>query len=113
MLPLVVNFELPETIADYTHRIGRTGRAGNPGTALTLLSVKDYRMMMDIEKELILDLGRETVEDFEPTEKKPRLIKPKQKKLSEKKAGNRERVAKRGPKKKKTTKRDEGRSFRR
>ncbi|WP_228281181.1 DEAD/DEAH box helicase [Malaciobacter pacificus] len=114
MLPVVVNFELPETIADYTHRIGRTGRAGNPGTAITLLSVKDYRMMMDIEKELILDLGRQTVEDFEPTEKKPRLVKPKPKKLSEKKAGNREKVAKRGPKKsKKTTKRDEGRSFRR
>ena len=50
MLPLVVNFELPETVSDYTHRIGRTGRAGQSGLAITLLSVKDYRAMKDIEK---------------------------------------------------------------
>lgn len=114
MLPVVVNFELPETIADYTHRIGRTGRAGNAGTAITLLCVKDYKMMREIEKELILDIPRETIDDFEPTEKKPRIRQKKPIKLSEKKAGNRERAAKRAPKKsKKTTKRDDGRNFRR
>lgn len=114
MLPLVVNFELPQSIADYTHRIGRTGRAGNAGLAITLLSVKDYAMMEDIQKELILDIPRETIEDFEPTEKKPRIKKHKVKKLSEKKAGTRQIKEKRtSNKKRKTTKRDEGRNFRR
>ncbi|MFA9374981.1 MAG: helicase-related protein, partial [Poseidonibacter sp.] len=74
MLPLVVNFDLPETTADYTHRIGRTGRAGQTGIALTLLSVKDYKQMKEIEKELIIDLKREVIEGFEPTEKKPRIF---------------------------------------
>ena len=39
LLPIVVNYALPETTADYTHRIGRTGRAGNPGIVY-FLSVK-------------------------------------------------------------------------
>ena len=113
MLPLVVNYELPESISDYTHRIGRTGRAGNKGTALTLLSVKDYKMMSKIEKELILDIKREIIEDYEPTEKKPRIKQKKPKKLSEKKATSRVNKEKRPQKKsKKTTKRDENRNFR-
>ncbi|MGE3300399.1 MAG: DEAD/DEAH box helicase, partial [Arcobacter sp.] len=75
LLPVVVNFALPETIADYTHRIGRTGRAGNAGTAITLLSVKDYKFMIEIEKELIINIPRIEMEGFETTEKKPRLFK--------------------------------------
>ena len=122
MLPLVVNFELPETIADYTHRIGRTGRAGQSGLAITLLSVKDYKMMKEIEKELILDLGREIVDDFEPVEKKPRIFVHKRRPLSQKK-GLKDKFGKPKTTKKttqkakqkaskKTTKRDANRSFR-
>jgi len=122
MLPLVVNFELPETINDYTHRIGRTGRAGQSGFAITLLSVKDYKAMKAIEKELILDLGREIVEGFEPTEKKPRIFVHKRRPLSQKK-GLKDKYGKPKTTKKttqkakqkvskKTTKRDANRNFR-
>lgn len=116
MLPHVVNFELPETTADYTHRIGRTGRAGNEGTAVTLLSVKDYKQMAEIEKELIVNIPRLTFDDYEPTEKAPRMRKNKPMKLSEKKGlkTKREKATpqQRAGKKKKTTKRDANRSFR-
>ncbi|MFA6740470.1 MAG: DEAD/DEAH box helicase [Arcobacteraceae bacterium] len=122
LLPIVVNYALPETVTDYTHRIGRTGRAGNPGIALTLLSVKDYKMMIDIEKELIINIPRTEVESFEATEKKPRLFKARPKQLSVKMAEARKVSKKTGyaktnapekkpAKKKKTTKRDDNRSF--
>ncbi len=121
LLPVVVNYSLPETITDYTHRIGRTGRAGNPGTAITLLSVKDYKMMIEIEKELIINVPREVIEGFETTEKKPRLFKARPKQLSVKKAEAKKAAKKTGfaktnapvktTKKRKTTKRDSNRSF--
>ena len=115
LLPIVVNYALPETTADYTHRIGRTGRAGNPGIALTLLSVKDYKMMIEIEKELIINIPRTEVEGFEATEKKPRLFKARPKQLSirmaeakktAKRTGFSKNNAVKEVKKKKTTKRD-------
>ena len=119
MLPAVFNFSLPETVADYTHRIGRTGRAGNPGDAITLLSVKDYKMMAEIEKELIITVPREVVEDFEPTEKQPRMVKAKKRPLSQVKGQRKPNGPKKhtpksqkGQKKKKTTKRDANRNFR-
>mgnify|MGYP003608000173 FL=1 len=123
LLPVVVNFALPEAITDYTHRIGRTGRAGNAGTAITLLSVKDYKFMIEIEKELIINIPRTQIEGFETTEKKPRLFKARPKQLSVKKAEAKKASQKSGfaktntpkkppAKKKKTTKRDDNRSFR-
>ena len=123
LLPIVVNYALPETVTDYTHRIGRTGRAGNPGIALTLLSVKDYKMMIEIEKELILNISRTEVEGFEATEKKPRLFKARPKKLSVKKAeagkiakktgfAKTNAAEKKPAKMKKITKRDTDRTFR-
>ncbi|WP_420372114.1 DEAD/DEAH box helicase [Poseidonibacter lekithochrous] len=119
LLPVVVNYELPETVTDYTHRIGRTGRAGNAGTAITLLSVKDYRLMQEIEKELIFSVKRDIIEDFEPTEKKPRIFKARKKPLSHVKSSRKPQGAtKQDPKKQKkkkstkTTKRDANRNFR-
>ena len=122
LLPIVVNYALPETTADYTHRIGRTGRAGNPGIALTLLSVKDYKTMIEIEKDLIINIPRIEIEGFEATEKKPRLFKARPKQLSVKKAEAKKVAKKTGftktnvtekkpAKRKKTTKRDANRSF--
>lgn len=49
-LPCVINYELPRSVTDYTHRIGRTGRAGMEGTAVTLLSPEEYNQMKLIEK---------------------------------------------------------------
>lgn len=122
LLPVVVNYALPETTADYTHRIGRTGRAGNPGIALTLLSVKEYKTMIEIEKDLIINIPRNEIEGFEATEKKPRLFKARPKQLSVKKAEAKKvakktgfiktNIAEKKPiKRKKTTKRDANRSF--
>ncbi|MEO8838369.1 MAG: DEAD/DEAH box helicase [Herbaspirillum sp.] len=49
-LPCVINFDLPHSAEDYVHRIGRTGRAGSSGDALSLYSDKDERLLADIEK---------------------------------------------------------------
>ncbi len=49
-LPCVINFDLPYNAEDYVHRIGRTGRAGASGDAISLYSDKDERLLLDIEK---------------------------------------------------------------
>ena len=65
-LPHVVNFELPEVAEDYVHRIGRTGRAGHEGTAVSLVCVDEHRLLRDIERLLGRRLERVTVEGYEP-----------------------------------------------
>jgi ATP-dependent RNA helicase RhlE len=113
-LPHVINFELPETTDDFTHRVGRTGRAGNQGHAITLICAKEHKQISEIEKELILNIPRNILEGYEPTEKAPRLIRPKKKSLSEKKGLKKpfQSKDKKEVKSKKTTKRDEKRKFR-
>ena len=49
-LPCVVNFELPHSAKDYVHRIGRTGRAGTSGKAISLVSPEEKRYLSDIEQ---------------------------------------------------------------
>jgi ATP-dependent RNA helicase RhlE len=49
-LPCVINFDLPYNAEDYVHRIGRTGRAGAFGDAISLCTDKDARLLQDIEK---------------------------------------------------------------
>ena len=49
-LPHVVNFELPNVAEDYVHRIGRTGRAGNEGEAMSLVCVDELKLLKDIER---------------------------------------------------------------
>jgi ATP-dependent RNA helicase RhlE len=57
-LPFVVNYELPYTPEDYVHRIGRTGRAGLPGEALSLVSPEELRLLAEVEKILKRTLPR-------------------------------------------------------
>jgi len=65
-LPCVINYELPRSPNDYTHRIGRTGRAGEKGTAISLISHQEYQHFGVIEKRVIgLRLERENLEGFE------------------------------------------------
>jgi ATP-dependent RNA helicase RhlE len=64
-LPHVVNFELPMVPEDYVHRIGRTGRAGMEGDAVSLVCVDEARMLRDIESVLRRPIPRETVPGFE------------------------------------------------
>jgi ATP-dependent RNA helicase RhlE len=65
-LPMVVNFELPNIPEDYVHRIGRTGRAGTPGEALSLVCVDEYEFLADIEKLMKRSVPQEVVAGFEP-----------------------------------------------
>jgi ATP-dependent RNA helicase RhlE len=65
-LPHVVNFELPMVPEDYVHRIGRTGRAGVDGDAVSLVCVDELKLLNDIEHVLGRGIPRETIEGFEP-----------------------------------------------
>ena len=65
-LPHVVNFELPNVAEDYVHRIGRTGRAGNEGEAMSLVCIDELKLLKDIEKLIKRDIPKETIEGFEP-----------------------------------------------
>ncbi|MBK9989412.1 MAG: DEAD/DEAH box helicase [Verrucomicrobia bacterium] len=67
-LPVVVNFDLPRSAVDYTHRIGRTGRAGESGVAVSFVSADTHAHFCLIEKRHQLDLPREQIEGFEPVE---------------------------------------------
>jgi len=66
-LPHVVNFELPNVPEDYVHRIGRTGRAGHEGQAVSLVSSEEYPLLKDIERLLARTLVLEVIAGYEPT----------------------------------------------
>ncbi|AXS83847.1 MULTISPECIES: DEAD/DEAH box helicase [Marinobacter] len=76
-LPQVVNFELPNVPEDYVHRIGRTGRAGESGHALSLVSADEGKLLTGIERLIKKQLPRKSMEGFEPTNNLP--LKPKAK----------------------------------
>ena len=65
-LPHVVNYELPQVAEDYIHRIGRTGRAGTEGEALSLVCVDEHKLLKDIEKLLRKELPKEVVAGYNP-----------------------------------------------
>ncbi len=67
-LPYVVNFELPHKPEDYVHRIGRTGRAGQEGEAISLVCREESKLLKDIEKLLKQKLPQSAVEGYEPAE---------------------------------------------
>ena len=71
-LPHVVNYELPNVPEDYVHRIGRTGRAGSRGQALSLVSHDETGFMRDIERLLKVEVERVVIEGFEPSKNPPR-----------------------------------------
>jgi len=65
-LPHVINYELPNVPEDYVHRIGRTGRAGREGEALSLVCVDEDRLLKDIQRLIGFEIPSEVVEGFEP-----------------------------------------------
>ena len=65
-MPVVVNFDLPRSAVDYVHRIGRTGRAGESGLALSFVSADTEAHFQLIEKRQHLSLPREQIAGFEP-----------------------------------------------
>ncbi len=66
-LPHVVNYELPHVPEDYVHRIGRTGRAGSPGDAVSLVSQEEQGLLAAIERVLKRRVERRMLDGFEPT----------------------------------------------
>ena len=67
-LPQVVNFELPNVAEDYVHRIGRTGRAGASGHAISLVCAEEGKELAGIERLIRQTLERQTIAGFEPSE---------------------------------------------
>ena len=67
-MPVVVNFDLPRSATDYTHRIGRTGRAGESGVALNFVSAGTHAHFQLIEKRNRFEVPREQIPGFEPVE---------------------------------------------
>ncbi|MDL2335288.1 MAG: DEAD/DEAH box helicase, partial [Chloroflexota bacterium] len=65
-LPIVINYELPHTPHDYVHRIGRTGRAGATGRAISLVSPDEEDYLRAVNRLLKKDLPVRTVQGFEP-----------------------------------------------
>lgn len=70
-LPQVVNFDLPTVAEDYIHRIGRTGRAGSKGEAISLVSADEFKQLTEIERLIKRLLPRELVDGFEPNHNVP------------------------------------------
>ena len=82
-LPHVINFDLPHIAEDYVHRIGRTGRAGASGQAISFVCADEFKELSDIERLTKQVITRKIIDGFEPAHKLPesrldtRPIKPK------------------------------------
>jgi ATP-dependent RNA helicase RhlE len=70
-LPHVVNFELPNVAHDYVHRIGRTGRAGSPGSAISLVDGEEIKLLTAIERLIKRPIERVAIEGFIAPEREP------------------------------------------
>ena len=97
-LPHVINFDLPHVPEDYVHRIGRTGRAGSKGEAVSLVSADEAKQLFDIERLTQKKLDRIMVDDFVPDHNVPesakKLLPPKKKKPKKNKSRNKPRFGK-------------------
>lgn len=96
-LSLVINFDLPRSPADYIHRIGRTGRAGEIGLAVTFIGHEDQEHFKLIEKRAQIKLEREQIMGFELTGDAPVIVRgqlPVKGKRKSKKDNARELIAK-------------------
>jgi len=65
-LPHVVNFELPNVAEDYVHRIGRTGRAGKEGEAMSLVCIDEHKLLKDIERLMKREIPSVIIDGYEP-----------------------------------------------
>ena len=88
-LPHVVNFELPNVPEDYVHRIGRTGRAGSSGAAISLVDKEELPYLRDIERLIKREIPKETVDSFVPPANLPaEATRPPRPPQGQRRAGN-------------------------
>lgn len=92
----VINFDVPTVAKDYVHRIGRTGRGGDKGEAITLVSADEFRLLRDIEKLINTKLERIEIEGFEPMHVVPLIDKQYKKKFHNKKGFKKRRKSRKG-----------------
>ncbi|MFD2168008.1 ATP-dependent RNA helicase SrmB [Thalassotalea euphylliae] len=97
----VINFDMPRKADIYLHRIGRTGRAGNKGTAISLVEAHDMLSIGKIERYTKERLQRRVIEELRPKNKEARIPmkKPKVKKTTAQKKGKAKKIAKKKAKK--------------
>ncbi len=97
-LPHVINFDLPYVPEDYVHRIGRTGRAGSKGEAISLVSADEAKQLFDVERLIQNKLDRIMVEGFVPDHNLPesgkKLLPPKNRSFKNSKSRNQLRYSK-------------------
>ena len=91
----VVNYNLPAVPEDYVHRVGRTGRAGNKGIAISLVSAEEKKLLADIEKFVGFKATYCELPLSHPEAPKPKTVGPKSKEKNEPKSSLRKRAAKR------------------
>ena len=96
----VINFDLPRTADIYLHRIGRTGRAGNKGTAISLVEAHDMAVIGKVERYIDERLPRRIIEELRPKNKEARVAikKAKVKKTVAQKKAKAKKQAKRNKK---------------
>ena len=92
----VINFDVPTVAKDYIHRIGRTGRGGDMGEAITLISADEFRLLRDIEKLINKKLERVEIEGFEPEHVVPIKDKPNKKRFHNKKGFKKRNKSRKG-----------------
>jgi len=90
LLPHVINYELPNIPEDYVHRIGRTGRAGASGEAISIVSVDENEYVRGIEKLLGERLESEVLPGFEPTESLHEILEKKAENKAQNQRGRRQ-----------------------
>ena len=90
----VINYDMPRSADVYVHRIGRTGRAGNKGTAISLVEAHDMRVLGKIERYIEQPLKRRIVEGLRPKHKEARVAAKKKPKDKAKAAAKRGKKAK-------------------
>lgn len=106
-LEVVMNYDIPHVIGDFVHRIGRTGRAGQKGIAITLVAPQEAIALRDVEQLLGKQIKRVEIEDYAPKKIKEQkgARQTQEKKKVDGAFGNKKKSVKTG-KKRKTTKRD-------
>jgi ATP-dependent RNA helicase RhlE len=92
----VINFDVPTVAKDYVHRIGRTGRGGDMGEAITLVSADEFHLLRDIEKLINKKLERVEIQGFEPEHAVPIKDKPNKKKFHNKKGFKKRNKSRKG-----------------